>query len=151
MKFYLYSTLLTVLLLTSQLTAAAQAHTYETLTFDVTFNFDIGTRTFRPGHYQLVFVGADLAVLRNAKKHTIASLITRPIEIGWPSPETKVVFDNKKNHSRLSRICIQYRLQVIDVIGEQVAMRQSPPVIAPPSPFDVSSLLDRRAAPGLRY
>jgi len=150
MKFYLYSTLLAVLLLASQLTAAAQAHTYETLTFDVTFNFDIGTRTFRPGHYQLVFVGADLAVLRDAKKHTIASLITRPIEIGWPSPETKVVFDNQKNRSRLSRICIQYRLEVIDVIGEQLAIRQPPPVFAPPAPFGISSLFDRRSAPGFK-
>jgi hypothetical protein len=151
MKFYLYSTLLAVLLLISQLTAAvAQARTYETLTFDVTFNFDIGTRTFRPGHYQLVFVGADLAVLRDEKKHTIASLITRPIEIGWPSPETKVVFENQKKNKRLSRICIQYRLQVIDVVGEQLAIRQPSPVLAPPVPFAIGSLFERRSAPGFK-
>lgn len=153
MKFYLHCTLLAVLLLASQLPAAAvaQARTYETLIFDVPFNFDIGARTFRPGHYQLVFVGADLAVLRDEKRRTIASLVTRPIELGWPSPETKIIFDNHKNHSRLSRICIQYRLQVIDVVGEQVAMRQPQPVFPRPAPFDVNSLLDRRSAPGLRY
>jgi hypothetical protein len=151
MKCYLYSTLLAVLLLTSPLPAAAtQAHTYETMAFDVPFKFDIGARTFRPGNYQLVFVGANLAVLRDAKRHTIASLITRPVEIGWPSPETKVVFDNQKDRSRLSRICIQYRLQVMDVVGEQVAMRQSPPVFAPPAPFDVNSLFDRRSAQGFK-
>jgi hypothetical protein len=152
MKFYLYCTLLAVSLLTSPVPATAtQAHTYETLAFDVPFKFDIGNRTFHPGHYQVIFVGADLAVLRDAKQHTIASLITRPIEIGWPSPETKVVFDNQKKRSRLSRICIQYRLQVIDVVGEQVAMRQAAPALPPPpAPFDVNSLFDRRSAPGFR-
>jgi hypothetical protein len=151
MKFYLHSTLLAVLLFTSPLPAAAtQAHTYETMAFDVPFKFAIGARTFHPGNYQLVFVAANLAVLRDAKRHTIASLITRPVEIGWPSPETKVVFDKQKDGSRLSRICIQYRLQVIDVVGEQVAMRPTPPALPPPAPFDVNSLFDRRSAPGFK-
>ncbi len=150
MKFLLHSTLLAVLVTACLQPAMAQARTYDALGVDLPFKFNIGSRTFHPGHYQFVFVGPGLVALRDDKAHTIASLITRSIEIGWPSPETKLVFETRKKQTQLARICIQYRLQVLEIMGEQVAMRQtSPPPAADPQ--DVSALLDRRSAPGLKH
>ena len=125
--------------------AAPQARTYEALDFDVPFKFDIGNRTFHPGHYQFLFVGNGLTVLRDAKMRAVASLITRPIEIGYPAPESKIVFETKKNRSHLSRICLQFRLQQMEVVGEQVAMRPELPVWPPSlSPFEVNALMQHR-------
>jgi hypothetical protein len=150
MKFLLHATLLAALLAACQQSAMAQARTYDALGVDVPFKFNIGNRTFRPGHYQFVLVGPGLVALRDAKAHTIASLITRSIEIGWPAPETKLVFETKKKQTQLARICIQFRLQVLEVLGEQVAMRQSSPLPAA-EPAEVGLLLNRRAEPGLKH
>lgn len=126
-------------------TAAPQARTYEALDFDVPFKFDIGNRTFHPGHYQFLFVGNGLTILRDAKMRAVASLITRPIEVGNPTPESKIIFETKKNRSRLSRICLQFRAQQMEVVGEQVAMRPELPVWPPPlSPFEVNTLMQYR-------
>ena len=124
----------------------SQAHTYEALDFDVPFKFDIGKHTFRPGHYQLLFVGTGLTVMRDANKHAVASIITRSIEIGYPATESKIVFETKKNRSRMSRICVQFRLQQIEVLGEDLAMEQPalPVWQQPLSPMDVNALMDRR-------
>jgi hypothetical protein len=145
LHFTLFTALLPAWLLPAIATAAPQARTYEAIDFDVPFKFDIGNRSFHPGHYQFLFVGNGLTVMRDAKMHAVASLITRPIEIGYPTPESKIVFETKKNRSRLSRICLQYRLQQMEVVGEQVAMRSELPVWSPPlSSVDVNALMQRR-------
>src|SRR5262249_32482933 len=53
--------------------ALAHARTYEVMHANVPFKFNIGDRTFRPGHYQLIFVGPGLIALRDSHGHVIAS------------------------------------------------------------------------------
>jgi hypothetical protein len=130
--------------------AAAQARNYDVLTADVPFKFNIGNRTFRPGHYEFVFAGAGLIVLRDARAHAVASLITRSIDVDLPSTETKLIFKTQKKQSQLARICIENRSQVLEVVGEELAMRQAPAPPPPLPPNVVNSLFDRRSAPGMK-
>jgi hypothetical protein len=149
MKSLLHSTLLAALAAALLLPASAQVRTYNVLTADVPFKFNIGDRTFRPGHYQFIFVGTGLLALRDAKAHTVASLITRPIETGGPSPTTKLVFDTRKKNARLSRIWVENRSQVLEVLGEQLAMPSSPPLTTP-LPAEGFSFSNRSDVPRLK-
>jgi hypothetical protein len=127
------------------------AGTYEVLTTNVPFKFKVGARTFQPGQYQFILAGPCRLAVRDSHKHFIASLITRAREIGGPAPATKLVFDTPKKHSaRLDQIWIENRSQVLDVLGEEVAMRQPSPVPVPMLLPEVNSLFERRAAPGLK-
>ena len=149
MKSFLHSTLLATLLAALLLPAAAQVRTYNVLTADVPFKFNVGNRTFRPGHYQFIFVGASLLALRDAKAHTVASLITRSIETTGPSPATKLVFDMRKKHARLAQSYIESRSQVLEVLGEQLAMPSSPALV-PPVPAAGFSFSGRSDVPRLK-
>lgn len=122
----LFAISLTVLLAT-----AAQARTYDVMAADVPFQFNIGNRTFRPGHYQLIFADNGLLVLRDSHAHVITSLVTRPIETSGPLPSTKLVFDRRKKHAQLAQIFIENRSQILEVLGEELVVRQS---ILPPAP-----------------
>jgi hypothetical protein len=140
----LFATFLTVLLAT-----AAQARTYEVLTADVPFKFNVGNRTFRAGHYQLIFVGTGLLALRDARGHIIASLVARSTDTVGRPHATKLIFETQRKRAHLAQIWIEDRPQVLEVLGEQLAVRQAP---APPPAFrpDIDSLFERRAAPGLK-
>lgn len=136
--------------LTALLVTAAQARTYDVLTADVPFKFNIGNRTFRPGHYQFIFVGNGLLALRDSHAHVIASLVTRPIQAGAPVPATKLVFTTHEKHAQLSEICIENRSQILEVLGEQLAVQQSPPPLSPSLPAEAFSLFGRRDGMRLR-
>ena len=144
MKRFLLSTLLAASL-SALLPALAHARTYETFTVDVPFKFHVGNRAFRPGRYQFIFAGPGLLALRDAKQHVIATFVTRSIETGKPSPDSKIVF---KKHEQLAQIWIENRSQIVEILGEELAIRQPAPAI--PVPLDVDSLFDRRSAPGFR-
>jgi hypothetical protein len=59
------------------------------------------------------------------------------------------VFNNQKEHSQLAQIGMENRSQVLDVVGEEMAVRQAPvQVPLPMLPPDVNALFDRRT--GLR-
>jgi hypothetical protein len=149
MKSFLHSTLLAALVAALLLPAAAQVRTYDVVTADVPFKFNVGDRTFRPGHYQFIFVGRGLLALRDAKAHTVASLITRPVETSEPSPATKLVFKMQKKHARLAQISIESRSHVLEVLGEELAVRSSPS--QPPSlPEAGFSFSDRSDVPRLK-
>jgi hypothetical protein len=152
MKRFLDAIMVALLLAVVLVPTAAQARTYDVINVDVPFKFSIGNRTFRPGHYQFIFVGVGLLALRDAKAHTVASLITRSVETGAPSPESKLVFKKDGKHgkrSQLDRICIERRSQVLEVLGEEPVIPHAP---APPAPLPpgVDSLLDVRSGHGLR-
>jgi hypothetical protein len=149
MKFLLHSTLLTALVVAPLLPLSAQARTYETLTAQVPFKFNVGDRTFRPGQYQFILVGQGLLAIRDAKAHIIASLITRPVETSGPSASTRLVFDMKKHHARLAQISLENRSQVLEVLGEQRAMSSSPPQ-APSLPTGSFSFSNRSDVPRLK-
>lgn len=141
----LFATSLMVLLAT-----AAQAKTYDTVTIDVPFKFSIGERTFRPGRYQLIIRGNGLLALRDAHEHTIASLVTRTVDIGEPAADTKLVFKLKKNHAVLTQVLMEHHSQALEVMGEELAMRQADPVPELPA-FIIDSLFDRRSGSGLTH
>lgn len=151
MKQVLQAALLAALLGTLVKPAAAQARTYDVLTADVPFKFNIGNRTFRPGQYQFIMVGNGLLALRDEKAHVIGSLTTRSIETGAPATTSKLVFDTKTKHARLAQIWLSGSSQIVEILGEEYTVRRpsSPP---PAIPWDVNinSLFDRSTAPGMK-
>lgn len=112
-----------------------QAYTYDVLTADIPFRFIVGNRSFHPGRYDFIMVGNGLLTIRDAQKHYIASVITRSIESGNPASETKLVFADRKKEKQLSEIRIQNRSQVLQVLGEELAIRSSPPQMVPFDPW----------------
>jgi hypothetical protein len=145
MKRLLLLTLLAVLLAAWLLPATAHARTYDVLNADVPFKFQIGARSFRPGHYQFVLVGPGLVALRDSHEHVIATLVTRSRDTDGPASATKLVFNKQKKHSQLAQIWMENRSQVLDVVGEEMAFRHTP-IPGPPPTLrpDVNSLLERR-------
>jgi hypothetical protein len=143
----LFATSLTLLLAT-----AAQAKTYDAVTIDVPFKFSIGERTFPPGRYQLIIKGNGLLALRDAHAHTIASLVTRSVDIGEPAADTHLVFKMKNNHVFLTQLLMEHRSQALEVMGEELALRQPSP-LSPPPEFnaEVDALFERRSSPGMRH
>lgn len=147
-RLFLYAVFAT--LLAALLAAAAQARTYDCVDANVPFKFDIGHRTFRPGHYQLVIVGNGVLAVRDEHKNVVASVITRQVENGGPAAETKLVFAGDKKHRRLSQIVIANRSQALEVLGEELAIRPPAPHAEVP-PFVINSLFERQGPPGLKY
>jgi len=128
--------------------ATAHASTYEALAVDVPFKFTIGERTFRPGHYQFVLMSDSVVALRDSKAHTVASLMTRTLKTDGPVAISKLVFSKGKKHSQLTRIWVANRSEVLEVMGEQVAMRPAPtPAPSSTLRLDVESLFDRNYEP----
>jgi hypothetical protein len=125
--------------LTALTPAPAQARTYDVLTADVPFKFDIGERTFGPGQYQFIFVANGLLAVRDSHAHVIASMITRSRDAGTPAPATKLVFATQNNHTRLTAIHIEHSSDVLEVVREQVAVTRapSPPASIPMDTFFV--------------
>lgn len=131
---------------------STQARTYDVLSTNVPFKFKVGDRTFRPGNYQFIFLGPGRLAMRDSNLHIIAAFTTRSRETGDPALVTKLVFSNHKKHSQLTQIWIENRSQVLDVLGEEVALRPTPPSSPLPPMFtpDIYSLFDRGAAPGMK-
>ena len=129
--------------------ALAQARTYDVMHADVPFKFDIGNRTFRPGHYDFIMVGPGLVALRDSHAHIIASLVVRERETDTPLPISKLTFNKLKKHFQLTEVWIEKRSQVLEIVGEELAVRQSLP--APSTqPSVMNSMFDRRQS-GMRY
>ena len=131
--------------------AQARTHTYEVLTADVPFKFHIGDRTFRPGHYDFVFVGNGLLAMRDSHKHVIASVVTRPLDAGGPSSITKLVFVNRKKDHRLAEIRIQNSAQALEVLGQELAVAKPPSSSPSPAIDPFFSFVDRSGGPHLKY
>jgi len=113
---------------------AAHARSYDVFTADVPFKFNVGERTFRPGHYEFIFVGPGLVAVRDAQKEVIGSFITRTITTQTPAPSSKLVFVNDKKRQQLSQIWLENRTEGVQILREELAVRSTPPkppVIAP--------------------
>jgi hypothetical protein len=149
MKVLLRSSLFTALAALLLLPAAAQVRTYEVLTAQVPFKFNVGDRTFRPGQYQFILVGPGLLAVRDAKAHIVASLVIRSVETSGPPTSTTLVFDMKNHHARLARLSLENRSQVLEVLGEQRGMASSLPP-ASPLPSDIFSFSNRENVPRLK-
>jgi hypothetical protein len=149
MKLLLRSSLFTASAALLLLPAAAQVRTYDVLTAQVPFKFNVGERTFRPGQYQFILVGPGLLALRDAKAHIVASLVTRSVETSGPVSATKLVFTKHNKHARLAQVFLENRSQVLEVLGEQRAIASSPPSI-PPLPADSFFFSNRNDMPRLK-
>jgi len=135
--------------------ATAQARTYEVLTVDVPFKFNIASRTFQAGQYQFVLAGPGLLALRDSNGHFVASIVTRSVDTGTPAPASKLVFDNRKKNSQLTRIVLENRSEALEIMGEQLAIQQAPfpatvvsPELIMPS---VEQTFDGRLMHSLKY
>jgi len=126
MKFLQHSTLSLLVVLASLLPAEAQVRKYQLIGADVPFKFTVGERTFAPGHYDFILVGAGLMAVRDHDRHVVASLITRFSEETKPAERTRLVFDRSKKKARLEKFYLENRTQVLEVVGEQLAMRSAP-------------------------
>lgn len=135
---------------TAVLATPAHAKTYDAVNVDVPFKFNIGRRAFRPGHYQLIIVGNGLLAMRDARQHTVASLVTRSVDAGGPAPVTKLVFQMRKKRAYLDQVRIENHSLALQVVGEQLAIRQPEP--SPELPrFVIESMFQRNASPGLKH
>lgn len=144
-KRFLQLSLLVALLLP----ALAHARSYDVMHAEVPFKFDIGNRTFRPGHYDFIMVGPGLVALRDSRAHIIASLVVRARETNAPLPTSKLMFNKQSKHFQLAEMWIEKRSQVLEVVGEELALRPARP--APTiEPGVVNSLFDRRRT-GMKY
>lgn len=108
----------------------ALARAYQTYTVDVPFEFTIGDRKFKPGTYIFVILGPGLMAVENAKKKVITTLITRDIRAADDAAPPHIYFDNRKGHKHLASIWMGSGGKGLEVVGEQLAMRQND---APPS------------------
>jgi len=149
MKSLRHSTLSLLLVLASLLPAGAQVRMYQAIGADVPFKFTVGERSFAPGHYDFILVGAGLIAVRDHHRHLVASLVTRSSEEAKPSERTRLVFDRSKKKARLEKIYVESRAEVLEVVGEQLAMRFPP---APePVPMGTLSFSQRDGAVLLRH
>ncbi len=154
MKCLLHFTLLTIFLAALPPSVAAQARTYSVLSTNVPFKFNVGHRSFAPGHYQFILLGPGLLAMRDSHARIVASVIGRSRETGGPAPATKLVFTTPKKHrAQLAEIWIENRSQVMEITGEEFAVRQSGP---PPLPEGIESmyindLFGRPTAPGMKH
>lgn len=155
MKRFLQSTLLAMSLAVFFLPSAAQARTYDVVTASVPFRFNIGSREFRPGRYEFILLGPGILALRDTRTtHIVASLVTRSIEADGPLPTSKLVFHRQKKHQHLAEIWIEKRTQVIEVVGEELAMRPLPQPQAVPFesiPFEALSFTGGQDAPRFKH
>lgn len=124
---------------------AADTRTYDALLADVPFKFHIGQRSFRPGHYQFIFVGNGLLTMRDAHRHVVVSLITRSIDGGAQAEVSKLVFTTQNKDIRLAEIRMQNKSQILEILGEQLAI----PTAAPLSPANTVVLFSDKPV-GLR-
>lgn len=144
-KRFLQLTLLVAMLLP----VLAQARTYDVMHAEVPFKFDIGSRTFRPGHYDFIMVGPGLVALRDSHSHIIASLVVRGRETEAPLPISKLMFNKQKKHFQLAEVWMEKHSQVLEVVGEELAVRL--PLPAPTiHPDIVNSMFERRQS-GMKY
>lgn len=105
----------------------ALARSYQTFTVDVPFEFTIGDRKFKPGTYIFAILGPGLMAVENAKKRVITTLITRDIRAADDAAAPHMYFENRKGGKHLAAIWMGNGGKGLEVVGEQVAMRQNEP------------------------
>lgn len=150
MKGLLQSTFLALALVAALLLpATAQSPSHIAVQAEVPFKFNIGERSFRPGSYELLSTGTNLMALRDGRSRVVASLITRPLESGAVAADTKLVFHYWKKHLYLSQIKFQDRSQILEIMGEELAIPQTrPPETAT---TDVLLFSDRKSGAGMKH
>ena len=86
--------------------------------------------------------------MRDARARVVASLVTRNVETGTPAPSTKVVFRHDKKHLYLAHIKFRDNSQVLEILGEELAVAQPAPAASVSEP--AFSFGDRREGPRIK-
>ena len=131
---FMLAAMVAISVLALQRPAAAEPHTYQVIRASVPFQFFVGDRGFHPGQYEFIMVGNGLLAIRDAKKHFIASLVTRSSEADGPT-SNKLVFTHRKKRAYLTQIFLEGSNQVMEVKGEQLAIAPALPVLQPDPEF----------------
>jgi hypothetical protein len=129
-----------------------QAHerTYPAFTVDVPFKFTVGQRTFAAGNYQFILVGPGLLAVGDLhKKRMVATLLTRQMQTSAAPAATKLVFTHDRKYARLTSILLERSTQSLEILGEEVAMRQSPSQPLPQSMWDWETFHSQMKMPTL--
>jgi hypothetical protein len=125
---YSWKSIVALILLVALLApVAAHPRAYQTYTVNVPFEFTSGARKFKAGTYIFVILGPGLVAVEDAKKHVLTILITRDIRTADAASFPHVFFDQQKGHAHLASIWMGNGPQGLEVVGEQVAMRQNQP------------------------
>ena len=128
------------LLAALMLPAKAQTQTYQTFKAQVPFEFEVGNHKEKAGTYELIVVGPGLMVVRDAKAHVLARLLTRSIQRDPADVPARMVFESQKGKTRLSAVWMANNAWGLEILGDEIAMRTRPPAsgfvpIFPPTVF----------------
>ncbi len=122
----------------AQAQAQPDARTYPSFAINVPFKFTVGQRTFNAGTYQFVVLGPGLLAVLNTKTRVVVHLITRDTQQAAAPATTRLVFTiPDKGYSKLTSILLERRAQGLQIVGEEIAMRQNPRSAEPMIPLEL--------------
>jgi len=130
----------------------AQARLSDAVSSDVPFTFQIGERTFNPGHYDFIVATPGVVVMRNSRQHILVNIAIRPRTTGGLASSTKLVFNTHTKTPQLIQIWASKGGPGMDVVGEEKTVQTvqpAPPVNTWAPGFDF--LMERPVTPGLKH
>jgi hypothetical protein len=130
----------------------AQARSYDVVSSDVPFAFQIGERTFKPGRYDFIMASPGVVAMRDSRGHIVFNIATRPKTTGGLARNIKLVFNTHSKTAQLIQIWAARGEPGMDVLGEEMTARPAQstvPVNALQPGFEF--LTGRPAAPGLKH
>jgi hypothetical protein len=130
----------------------AQARLYDVVSSDVPFTFQIGERTFKPGHYDFVLAAPGVVAMRDSHQHVVANIATRPRTPGALATATKLVFNTHSKTAQLIQIWATIGEPGMDVVGEERTVRTGQPA-APVNTWapGFDFLMERPSSPGMKH
>ena len=153
MRRFLLSTLVAASLATSFaifLPTMAEARSYDVVSSDVPFKFQIGERTFNPGRYDFILASPGVVAMQDSHGHIVANIATRPRTGVANNP--KLVFNTHSKTAQLIQIWAARNEPGMDVVGEEKSVRTvqpAPPVNTFQPGFEF--LMQRPSTPGLKH
>ena len=134
------------------LPALAQARLYDVVSSEVPFKFQIGERTFKPGHYDFILAAPGVVSMRDSHGHIVANIATQPRTTGGLASSTRLVFNTHTKTAQLIQIWASKGQPGMDVVGEEHTGRMTQPV----SPVNTWApgfdfLMERPPSPGLKH
>lgn len=130
----------------------AQASLHDVVSSDVPFTFQIGERTFDPGHYDFILAAPGVVAMRDSHGHIVANIATQPRATGGLASSTKLVFNTHTKTAQLIQIWASKGQPGMDVVGEEKTVQTAQPA----SPVNTWApgfdfLMERPATPGLKH
>jgi hypothetical protein len=138
--------------LAALLPTLAQARSYQVLTSEVPFKFQIGERTFKPGTYEFIVAAPGVVTMRDSHEHVVATFNTRTKTTGGLAIATKLVFNTHTKTAQLIQIWTEKGQPGLDVLGEEKTVQTALPT-TPVNTFQpgFEFLMQRPSAPGMKH